>query len=114
MTPPQAYLGARRFPRFDVALPVVGRVPQFPDQDLRGTVRNIGRGGLMAEFPVQLVLGSQVTLTLHTRNGFLQETGRVVWAARTGGTIRHGMAFLETKERDYGVGLFPDQPAEEG
>jgi hypothetical protein len=81
MTPPGAYLGERRFPWFDVALPVVGRVPQFPDQDLRGTVWNIGRGGLMAEFPVELVPGSQVTLTFHTRNGFLLETGRVVWAA---------------------------------
>ncbi|HEX9899789.1 MAG TPA: PilZ domain-containing protein [Candidatus Methylomirabilis sp.] len=114
MTPPRAYLGERRFPRFDVALPVVGRVPQFPDQDLRGTVRNIGRGGLMAEFPVELVPGSQVNLTLHTRNGFLQETGRVVWAATTGGTIRHGMAFLEPKDRDYGGDFSPGQHAEEG
>jgi len=68
----------------------------------------------MVEFPVELVPGSQAALTLHTRNGSLQETGRVVWAANSGGTIQHGMAFLEPKERAYGEDLHPGQHAEEG
>jgi CheY-like chemotaxis protein len=49
----------RRFPR----------VPQFPGRALRGVVRNLSRGGLLAEFPVELVLGSRVDLTLETPPG---------------------------------------------
>jgi hypothetical protein len=113
MSPSQAFLGERRFPRFTVALPVVGRVPQFPDQDLHGTVRNIGRGGLMAEFPVELVPGSFVDLTLRAQTGLLEERGKVVWANCTGGTARHGLAFPEPKGRDYMVDLFVGQPHEE-
>ncbi len=113
MSPPQAFLGERRFPRFAVALPVVGRVPQFPDRDLHGTVRNIGRGGLMAEFPVELVPGSFVDLTLRTQRGLLEETGQVVWVDWTGETVRHGLAFAEPKGRDYMVDLFVGQHREE-
>ena len=109
MSQPQGYLGERRFPRFDVVLPVVGRAPQFPERDLHGTVRNIGRGGLMAEFPVELVTGSFVDLTLHTQNGLQEEAGRVVWINRTGGTVRHGLAFSEPKGRDFMAGLFLGQ-----
>jgi hypothetical protein len=68
----------------------------------------------MAEFSVELVPGSQVALTLHTRSGFMQETGRVVWAANSGRTIRHGMAFLEPKERDFGVDMSPGLRADGG
>jgi hypothetical protein len=115
MSQPQGYLGERRFPRFGVELPVVGRVPQFPGRDIHGTVRNIGRGGLMAEFPVELVSGSFVDLTLHTQNGPLAEAGRVVWVACSGGTVRHGLAFSEPKGRDFVVDLFlGKQPSEGG
>lgn len=114
MSQPQGYLGERRFPRFEVALPVVGRVPQFPERDIHGTVRNIGRGGLMAEFPVELVSGSFVDLTLHTRNGLQEEAGRVVWVACAGATVRHGLAFSEPKGRDYMVDLFLGQQHGEG
>jgi len=106
MGQPQGYLGERRFPRFEVTLPVVGRVPQFPERELYGTVRNIGRGGLMAEFPVELVPGSFVDLTLYTQNGSREEAGRVVWVACTEGTVRHGLAFSEPKGRDFVVDLF--------
>lgn len=114
MSQPRGHLGERRFPRFEVALPVVGRVPQFPERDLHGTVRNIGRGGVMAEFPVELVPGSFVDLTLHTQNGLLEESGRVVWVTRTGGAVRHGLAFSEPKGRDYMVELFLGQQRDEG
>ncbi len=60
----------------------------------------------MAEFPVELVSGSEVTLTLHTLNGLLEEMGQVVWVTSTGGTVRHGLAFLEPKGRDYLADLF--------
>ncbi len=67
----------------------------------------------MAEFPVELVSGSFVDLTLHTQNGLLEEAGRVVWVASTGGTVRHGLAFSEPKGRDYMVDLFLGQLREE-
>ncbi|HSC70309.1 MAG TPA: PilZ domain-containing protein [Candidatus Methylomirabilis sp.] len=114
MSQPQGFLGERRFPRFEVALPVVGRAPQFPERDIHGTVRNIGRGGLMAEFPVELVSGSFVDLTLHTQNGRLVEAGRIIWVSNTGRTVRHGLAFSEPKGRDYMVDLFLGQRHGEG
>jgi len=51
-------LGHRRFVRFPVTLPLMARAPQYPGKVLSGTVRDIGRGGVMAEFLVELVLGS--------------------------------------------------------
>ncbi len=60
----------------------------------------------MAEFPVEMVPGSFVDLTLHTQNGLLEEAGRVVWVTRTKGAVRHGLAFSEPKGRDYMVDLF--------
>ncbi|HSC72224.1 MAG TPA: response regulator [Candidatus Methylomirabilis sp.] len=87
----------RRFPRVAVTCPVLARVPQFPGRDLRGIVRNVSRGGLLAEFPVELVLGSRVDLTLETPQGPLPETGRVVWAVAFGGVVRHGIGFLQPK-----------------
>ncbi len=87
----------RRFPRVAVTCPVHARVPQFPGRDLRGTVRDLSRGGLLAEFPVKLVVGSEVELTLETPRGALPERGRVVWAIAAGDTVRHGIGFLEPK-----------------
>lgn len=87
----------RRFPRVAVACPVLAQAPQFPGRHLRGMVRNISRGGLLAEFPVKLVLGSRLELTLETPEGPLHDTGKVVWVAASGDVVRHGIAFLEPK-----------------
>ena len=87
----------RHFPRVAVTCPVLARVPQFPGRDLQGLVRNISRGGLLAEFPVELVLGSRVELTLETPQGPHHETGRVVWAITSGDLVRHGIGFLQPK-----------------
>ncbi len=94
----------RRFPRVAVTCPVLARVPQFPGRTLRGVVRNVSRGGLLAEFPVELVVGSEVEFTLETPQGSLPETGRVAWAIASGDTVRHGIAFLEPK----GPGFRPE------
>jgi CheY-like chemotaxis protein len=99
----------RRFPRIRVTLPVTGRAPQYPGLDLRGTVRDVGRGGLMAEFPVVLVPGSLVRLTLQTRQGLLEELARVVWVKTAEGTVRHGFAFPEPKVRDFAASLSLDE-----
>jgi CheY-like chemotaxis protein len=102
-----AEFGQRRFTRFPVAVAVTGQALQFPDQHLRGTVRDIGRGGLMAEFPVELVPGSQIQLSLNMPSGPIQDTGRVIWAARLAQLFRHGVAFPEVKPRDFGVAVTP-------
>ena len=67
----------------------------------------------MAEFLVELVPGSEVNLTLHTQNGLLEEMGQVVCVTSTGGTVRHGLAFLEPKGRDYLADLFLGRHSDE-
>ncbi len=101
----------RRFPRVAVTCPVLARVPQFPGRALRGLVRNVSRGGLLAEFPVELVLGSRVELTLATPQGPHPETGRVTWASASGDTVRHGIAFLEPKGPSFRPDLLFGTPA---
>jgi CheY-like chemotaxis protein len=93
--------GQRRFVRFPVAVAMTLKALQFPDRNFRGTVRDIGRGGLMAEFPVTLVPGSLIQFSLNTPSGPIQETGRVVWAAKTKQAVRHGLAFPEVKSREF-------------
>ncbi len=95
----------RRFPRVAVTCPVLARVPQFPGRALRGIVRNVSRGGLLAEFPVELVLGSQLELTLETPQGPHHETGRVVWASASGDVVRHGIGFLQPKGPSFPLEL---------
>ncbi len=101
----------RRFPRVAVSCPVRARVPQFPGRTLRGTVRDLSRGGLLAEFPVELVVGSAVELALETPQGLLSETGRVVWETAAGDIVRHGIAFLEPKGPSFRPDLLFDEPA---
>ncbi len=94
----------RRFPRVAVGWPVYALALQFPGRTLQGMVRNLSRGGLLAEFPVELVPGSRLELTLETPHGPLHETGRVVWESASGDVVHHGIAFLEPK----GPGFRPD------
>ena len=98
--------GRRRYARFPVSLLILVRAKQFPGRGIPGTVRNIGAGGLMAEFPVQMVPGSAMRLLLQTRGGPLTEEGQVVWTAVTPGAVRHGVAFPEPKGQDFAVDLF--------
>ncbi len=65
--PGRPHHGRRRFVRYPISLPVTAQAAQFPGRGLRGTVRDIGRGGFMAEFPVALVPGSVVELSLRTQ-----------------------------------------------
>ena len=101
--------GARRFARFPISLPVIGRAGQSPKGSIEGTVRSIGAGGLMAEFPVQMVPGRAVGLVLQRRHGPLIVKGRVVWTSATEGTVRHGFAFLEPKWPGFAMDLFLDE-----
>ncbi len=98
-------VGHRRFIRFPLAMPVTGRAAQFGEPDLRGTVRNVSGGGLMAEFPVQIVPGTVMALVLQTRHGPLALTGQIAWADPPGNAIRHGVAFSEPKGHDFALTL---------
>jgi hypothetical protein len=60
---------------------------------LRGTVWNVGAGGVMAEFLAQIVAGSSLRFVIQTGSGTLQKEGTVVWTAFREGQVRHGIAF---------------------
>lgn len=106
--------GQRRFVRVPVAVAVTGKALQFPDHNLRGTVRDIGRGGLMAEFPVTLVPGSLIQLSLDILSGPIQDTGRVIWASKGQQAVRHGLAFPEVKSRDFPAEISADDASRGG
>jgi hypothetical protein len=106
MIEPGSYYGERRFARFRVDVPVVAQASQFPDRKLHGMIRNIGRGGLLAEFALQLAPGRLVDLTLHTRDGLREERARVVWRKVAWGVVLHGLAFPTPKEQDFALDLF--------
>jgi hypothetical protein len=106
MSRPSQPVGKRRYARFPVSLAVVGRTRQFPGEAISGVVRDVGCGGLMAEFPVLMVSGSTLGLELQTRWGPMQMDGKVVWTAVAEGIVRHGVAFAEPREEDFALDLF--------
>ena len=96
----------RRHARFPVSLPLTSRASQFPGEGIHGTAWNISCGGLMAEFPVQMVSGSMLGLTLKTPWGPLALEAKVVWTVVAEGKILHGVTFSEPIEQDLAVDLF--------
>lgn len=94
---------ARRYDRVQVALPVVGRAPQFLETALQGMARYVSEGGMMVEFPVEIVRGTVLRVILSTAQGPLEVTGEVVWATVHGGVVQHGLAFPEAKDPDFVV-----------
>lgn len=101
--------GRRRFGRFPVSLRATGRGPQVGEGELHGMVQTVGAGGLMVDFPHELAPGSMIHLVLQTRLGPLPVECRVVWARVTGGTVRHGLAFLESIGRSFATDLFLEE-----
>ncbi|HSB70807.1 MAG TPA: PilZ domain-containing protein [Candidatus Methylomirabilis sp.] len=99
-------IAQRRHARFPVSLAVAGRTSQFPGEPIHGTACNISCGGLMAEFPLQIVSGSILGLTLKTPWGPLGVEAKVVWTVVAEGTIRHGVVFSEPIAQDLAVDLF--------
>ncbi len=106
MNQPNETLGKRRYVRLPVSLPVIGRAVQFPGEEIRGMIRNVSAGGMMAELPVEMVPGSSMDLALQTRWGPLEVEGTVVWTSASEGKIFHGVAFPEPKGQDFAVDLF--------
>ncbi len=97
----EKYDPARRFGRVPVNLPVTGWAPQFQGTALPGTVRYLSEGGLMVEFPVELMRGTGVRVVLPTFQGLVEVEGTIVWTTAHGSVIRHGVAFPEPKGPDF-------------
>ncbi len=93
--------GSRQYGRLSVALPVIGWAPQFQGTALPGMVRYLSEGGLMVEFPVELMRGTRVRVALPTVQGSLEVAGNIVWTVPHGRVIRHGLAFPEPEGPDF-------------
>jgi len=91
----------RCFDRKPVSLPVIGWAPQFIGTALQGMARYVGAGGMMLEFPVEVVRGSLLRVALQTPQGPLEVEGEIVWTTSHGGVVRHGLNFPEPKEPDF-------------
>ena len=94
--------------RVSVSLPVIAWAPQFVNTALRGTARYVSTGGLMLEFPVEVVRGSTLRVVFETRHGPLEVEGGIVWTSFNRGVFHHGLVFTEPKGPD-----FPDRVAGE-
>ena len=99
-------LARRRHVRLPVLLPAVGRMMDVQSDEIRGTVRNVSAGGILAEFPVEMPAGKPVHVVLSSRRGPVEVEGKVVWVRGVGLGIHHGIAFPEPKARDFALDLF--------
>jgi len=104
----QAAYGKRRYPRLPVSLPVTAWVAEPTGPELRGKLHLMGQGGLEVEFPEAVPPGTLMRVALHTRRGpiALAVEGKVVFSRPTGGTFRHGLAFLQPKDFRFVLDLF--------
>ena len=100
----------RRFARFPVSLPVTGRAPQITGSILIGIVRSVGSGGMLAEFPLEVPVGSVMHVVLQRQRGPVEIECRVAWTARAGVVIRHGLAFLTPQPPGFAEDPFLDEP----
>jgi hypothetical protein len=98
--------GRRRFGRFPISLAALGRSSEIGAKELHGTVRTVGAGGLMVEFPVEVPPGSTIHLVLQIQLGPLPVECRVVWTQASEGRVRHGLAFLEYMGKTFATDLF--------
>ncbi len=106
---PEKYLDGRRFVRYPLYLPVLGLGSQLDQGELLGIVRNVSAGGMMVEFPVELVPGTGLDLALLTQNGPVEVEARTVWTTAIRGTVRHGLVFPQPKDSDFAVALHVEQ-----
>ena len=114
MTARDQSVGHRHFPRFPVALPVIGHGSPDSPPALPGIVRNVSRGGLLAVFREAIPPGNALCLLLQTPRGALELVGQVVWAAPQPEGVQHGIAFREPQPPGFIRGLLPEPPAPGG
>lgn len=99
-------LARRQHVRLPVLLPAVARMTDSESGEVRGTVRNVSAGGILAEFPVEMPPGRPVRVVLSSRHGPVEVEGKVVWVRGVGLGIHHGIAFPEPKARNFALDLF--------
>ena len=102
-------LHPRRFLRSAVRVPVICRTAQFPSRKVWGLVRDVGAGGMMVEFLVVLMRGSEGEFWVETRWGPLALRARIVWNAASGDMIRHGLGFLTPQGPGFAEELFLEE-----
>ena len=100
---------SRQFGRLPVSLRAVGLTTLVSGGQVSGTVRTIGVGGLMAEFPVEVPPGSLLRVQIARQHGSLEVDSRVVWTAAISGAVLHGLAFLTPKDPEFAVDLFMEE-----
>ena len=91
----------RRFDRIPISLPATGWAAQYIGTALQGMALYVGGGGMMLEFPVEVVKGSLLRVVLQTPQGPLEVEGEIVWTTFRNGIIRHGLSFLEPKGPEF-------------
>ncbi len=106
VTPGNEARGRRRFIRLPVSLPVIGWVPDRSGLELRGIALRVGAGGLEVEFPQAISPGSTLQVVLKTQRDPIEAGCRVIFAIKTGTTVRHGLAFLEPKDPNFAMELY--------
>lgn len=85
---------ARVYERFAVDLPVRAFVNSIvPRFELDGQVKELGGGGLRAEFLAEICEGTRVILELMYGWGSVRFEGRVRWKHPRNGTVVHGFVF---------------------
>jgi hypothetical protein len=95
----------RRFGRVPVAIPAVAPLPQIGGGVLLGTVRAIGDGGMLVEFPIEIAQGTLLQVALQHPPAPLEFEARVVWTAKSDTAVRHGLAFTVPKPRGFAATL---------
>ncbi len=106
VTPGSDARGKRRFIRLPVSLPVIGWIPDRAGLEIRGNALRVGAGGLEVEFPQAILPGSTLRVVLKTQPDPIEADCRVVFATKTGTTVRHGLAFLEPRDPNFAMELF--------
>ncbi|MFQ5839194.1 MAG: PilZ domain-containing protein [Candidatus Methylomirabilales bacterium] len=96
----------RRYPRFDVYLPLSCRRPTLQGSvEIPGKAKDLGREGLQVLLPEPLPTDSPVHLCLGTGGGALEMSGRIVWighprATLLGGSlVPHGVVLMRPLDR---------------
>lgn len=96
-------LERRRHPRVPVDLPLTYEVPHRPGGE--GILRDLSEGGVHAELPEGLSVGTTLVLAFPLVAALVRVRGEVVWTrapAATHATYHcHGIKFIGIDENDY-------------
>jgi hypothetical protein len=87
----------RRYPRYQIQLPLQYSVTAAPAQSGVGWTRTLGEGGACIELDRPLPSKTPIALRLQTDRGVIQTEARIAWTGATGGPgegTYHGITFV--------------------